>query len=157
MLILTHDGFTSKLTYFLNNGYEQVFADSTELTYSLNGTPLVDGILYEPKRVLTVGAVCKAEEKNALLAIFRRSERKRASQQRFGIIVHDFIGPVVEDGEATRALASGASVARYPDGSCEYYAQFEYQMFQPKVARTGNGLYTHQVNFVLKELRPVAP
>jgi hypothetical protein len=55
VLILTLDGIECKLTDFLVNGYKQNFADSSNLSYSLNGTPLVDGILYESKRVLTIG------------------------------------------------------------------------------------------------------
>ena len=157
VLILTLDGIESRLSTFLPNGYEQTFVASSELNYSLNGTPLVDGIAYESKRVLTIGAVCTAQNKTALLQIFQRSERKRRTQAAgFGIIVHDLIGSVVEDVSRTRALANGATVLPLAGGGCEYFAQFEYQLYEPKVVPTGNGILTHQVNFVLKELRKVA-
>lgn len=157
MLILTLDGIECRLTDFLVNGYEQTFADSSELNYSLNGSPLVDGILYEPKRVLTIGVFGTEADRVALLQIYQRSERKRRTQQAgFGIIVHDLIGSVVEDVARTRALASGATVTNFPGGGCEYFAQFEYQLFQPKVEESGNGIHTHLLKFVLKELRTVA-
>jgi hypothetical protein len=71
--------------------------------------------------------------------------------------VHDLIGSVVEDVARTRSLATGATVANFPGGGCKYFAQFEYQMFQPKVEESGNGFHTHLLKFVLKEMRTVAP
>lgn len=156
MLILTIDGIECRLTDFLVNGYEQTFADSTDLAYSLNGTPIVDGNLYEPKRVLTIGAFGMDADRVALLQIFQRSERKRRTQQNFGIIVHDLIGSVVEDSDRSRALATGATETSLTGGGCEYFAQFEYQLFQPKWEVSGNGIYTYFLKFVLKELRKVA-
>lgn len=157
MLILTLDGIECRLTDFLVNGYEQNFTDSTDLSYSLDGTPLVDGQLFEAKRVLTIGAWGTDADRVALLQIWQRSERKRRTQQAgFGIVVHDFISSVVEDVARTRALASGATVTNFQNGGCEYFAQFQYQLFQPKVEESGNGIYTHLLKFVLKELRKVA-
>ncbi|MBD2073922.1 hypothetical protein H6F86_08470 [Phormidium sp. FACHB-592] len=154
MLILTLDGIECKLTDFFVNGYEHNSADSADLSYSLNGTPLVDGILYEPKRVLMIGAFGTEADRVALLQIFQRSERKRCPQQAgFGIIVHNLISSVVEDIALTRVLATGAIEASLPGGGCEYFAQFEYQVFQPKVEESGNGFHTHLLKFVLKGMR----
>jgi hypothetical protein len=157
-LTLTLDTFSATLTQFLaSNGYERtVIAPGGEVEYSLDGTPIVDGQLYEPKFVWTLGALVTQAQYRQLKLIYRRSERKRAADQDFAIAVADYVENYFEDQTGrTRALAPGGTVISIDGEGLEYPALFHVRLYEPKFERTGNALHPYIARCVLRELDTV--
>lgn len=137
---------------FEPNGYERITDSSGSVEYSLTGAAIEDGKLYEPKFVWTVSAYLDSTQWQTLQAIYLRAERKRRTQQAYGIVCDDFIQPYVEDALiATRALAPGGAIVVRPS-FIEYPARFAVRMFEPKARHVNNAHYRYLVSFVLREL-----
>jgi hypothetical protein len=155
-LVLTLGSSVAVLKEFASgNGYDRTTAETGDVEYSLNGTPIADGHLYEPKWVWTVSAYTEEATALTIERIFRRSERYRAAEISFGILLADYVKPCTEDAPQSRQLAPGGSIVS-TDDELIYPAVYSVRMFQPKVLPTGNG-HTWLVSFVLKELDRVAP
>ncbi|GEM_PF-3589071 len=154
---LSIDTFAVSLQEFVLNGYERtVIAPGGEVEYSLNGTPTVDGQLYEPKYVWTLAAFLSEAEWRQLWLIYRRSERKRAQDQPFSITVADYVEAYVEDQDGrSRALAPDGEVVALDGGGIEYPALFHARMYEPRWEHSNNLLYPYIARCVLRELDPV--
>lgn len=151
---LAIDTFAVSLREFTLNGYERIVPPvGGEVEYSLNGTPIVDGQLYEPKYVWTLSAFLSEAEWRQLWLIYRRSERKRSLDQPFGITIADYVEVYVEDQEGrSRALAPDGEVIALEGGGLEYPALFEARMYEPRWEHSNNLLYPYIARCVLREL-----
>ena len=151
------------LTVELGNGYDSSFtsyektiAETGSVEYSLYGTALEEGSLYEPKYVWTIGVYLSLTQWQNLQVIYQRCERKRRTQASYNIVLEDFISPYVEDVTSrTRALATGASVTTIGSVAISYPAQFNVRLFEPKAIEGNNRNFKYLVTFVLKELDTV--
>ncbi|MEH2393683.1 MAG: hypothetical protein V7K21_19150 [Nostoc sp.] len=131
--------------------YDRVFADTGMTEYSIVGTPLDSGPVYEPKHIWTVSAMVTQTQWWALGAIFGECDRLRRTQGNYRITVDDSIQDFVEQGARTRALASGGTQISFT-GGVSYPARFYARMFEPKSQWQRNELYPYVTNFVLREL-----
>jgi hypothetical protein len=148
------DGSTSR---FAQNGYERVISSTGETEYSLFGTPIDDGNLYESKFVWTLQAYVAVDQWRILWGIFQRSERKRRNQQDYSITISDYVLPYIEDATTpSRSLASGGSIATISGGGIAYPAVYKCRMFEPKAEESGSLRYKYLARFVLKELDRVS-
>lgn len=156
-LILIDDGFSVAFRKFIANGYERLTQPSGDQEYSLNGTPIVDGILYEPKFVWTIGAYVTKSEWQQLWLLYRRCERKRSTENaEFSITVADYVEPYIEDRTTrSRSLAPDGTVTSLSGGGIAYPALFHARMYEPKQEFIRNGLTPYIARFVLKELDSV--
>lgn len=142
---------------FDENGYERITESSGNVEYSLYGTALESGSLYEPKLVWTVALFADRDTWNKLQAIYQRAERKRRSQQSYQITVDDYVQSYVEDATVrTRAIAPNVTVTNYGN-LIEYPARFGVRMFEPKAVATRSIRFPYRVQFVLRELDQIAP
>jgi hypothetical protein len=128
-LTLTIDTITTTLTRF--TGYERVLADTGQTEYSIIGTPLDTGPVYEPKHVWTISAMVTYEQWFALGAIFRKSDNLRRIQGNYRISLEDSVENFVESGVRTRALARFGNEVNFA-GGVAYPAAFYTRMFEPK-------------------------
>lgn len=156
-LILTIDTFTLTLSEFLPGGHERKPFEDGEMEYSLFGSALTDGPMFESKHVWTIKAICSQRQWNTLVKIYKRSERKRRADQDYKILVSDYVEPFVEDDARTRALAAGGTVVTDTDGGVSYPAVFAVRLFQPNNEKLQNTEKPYVASFVLKELDKVMP
>lgn len=148
-LTLTIDGLTATLNRFIS--YERVLADTGQTEYSIVGTPLDTGSVYEPKHVWTVSAMVTYEQWFALAAIFRKSDNLRRQQGNYRILLEDSVENFVEVGERTRAIARFGNKVNFAGGTA-YPAAFYTRMFEPKSQWQRNQLYPYIASFTLREL-----
>lgn len=156
-LSLSIDSYTASVFRFIGEGgYSRVPVGGGDVRYSLSGTSLIDGTLYEPKYVWTISTLVTTEEKAAINALWMRSERKRRQLQDSSILLHDSIEPFVEDATTrSRALATGGSVVTLDTGGISYPAQFKVRITEPKFTMAGSSQIWWQCSFVAKELDKV--
>jgi hypothetical protein len=131
--------------------YDRILADTGQTEYSIVGTPLDSGPVYEPKHIWTISAMVTIEQWRALGAIFGECDRLRRTQGNYRITVDDSIQEFIEQGTRTRALASGG-VQAYFTGGVAYPARFYARMLEPKSQWQKNQLYPYVASFVLREL-----
>lgn len=131
--------------------YDRTLADTGMTEYSIVGTPLDSGPVYDPKHIWTVSAMVTRPQWWALGAIFGECDRLRRTQGNYRIIVDDSIQDFIEQGYASRALALGGSIAFFT-GGVSYPARFYARMFEPKSQWQRNHVYPYVANFVLREL-----
>jgi hypothetical protein len=155
-LTLSIDNFYLSLTKFAENGYERMTASLGDVEYSLNGSEIETGSLYEPKLIWAVSAFVTAEQWRQLQAIYQTSDRKRAAQQPHAILIDDSIEPYVEPGSRTRAVVPGGAIT-LDGGLISYPARFQARIFEPKAEKLRNSQYPYLVRFTLKELDRIAP
>lgn len=148
-LSLSISGISVILKRFVS--YDRVLADTGQTEYSIVGTPLDSGPVYEPKHIWTISAMVTIEQWRALGAIFGECDRLRRTQGNYSITVHDSIQDFIEQGYRTRGLASGGAET-YFTGGVSYPARFYARMFEPKSQWQRNGLYPYVASFVLREL-----
>ncbi|MBW4422352.1 MAG: hypothetical protein KME13_24595 [Myxacorys californica WJT36-NPBG1] len=140
-----------QLSRFAQGGYERVIGETGTTEYSLFGSPISDGTLYEAKHVWTVQVYLGIEQWRVLWAIFARSERHRRNQQDYQITVSDQIQPYIEDAIAPTRQAAGP-ITTISGGGIAYPAVYAVRMFEPKAEETGSLQYRYLARFVLKEL-----
>jgi hypothetical protein len=151
-LKLILDSFSVDLIRFAENGYERIFAQTGDTTYSLLGTAIDDGGHHEPKHLWTIGAVCTQEQWQIINAIFQRQERNRRNQQDYSILIHDTIQYYNEDIPiASRQPVPLSQLQLIPGGGVRYFAQFKARMFEPTATIGSNQKFPYSVRFVLKE------
>lgn len=131
--------------------YDRILADTGTTEYSIVGTPLDSGPVYEPKHIWTISAMVTYEQWYAIGAIFGECDRLRRTQGNYRIIVDDSIQDFVEQGARTRVLAPGGTQTSFT-GGVAYPARFYARMFEPKSQWQKNGLYPYVASFVLREL-----
>lgn len=148
-LTLSISGISVALKRFVS--YDRILADTGQTEYSIVGTPLDSGPVYEPKHIWTIGAMVTIEQWWALGAIFGECDRQRRTQGNYRITVDDSIQDFVEQGARTRALAAGGTQTSFTGGA-SYPARFYARMFEPKSQWQRNQLYPYVTSFVLKEL-----
>ena len=137
--------------------YDRVTAALGDVEYSLFGTPVEDGSLYEPKHVWTISAFIDTQRWRLLQAIYQRSERYRRTQAQYRITIDDFVRNFVEDSATrTRTLAPGGTLIS-DSGCLEYPARFGVRMLEPKAEETHSLKYRYLAKFVLKELDKITP
>jgi hypothetical protein len=150
-LDLSIDTFSTSLKVFATGGYDRVLTQTGDVEYSLFGAAIEDGTLYEAKHVWTIAAYVLLDDWQIIKAIFDRAERKRRTQQSYGITIADYVNLFVEDvSPRTRAIATGGTVQTISGGGVAYPALFKARMFEPKLERT-NSAY-QLARFILKEL-----
>ncbi|MBD2771178.1 hypothetical protein [Iningainema tapete] len=135
--------------------YDRNTPETGQTEYSIVGTPLDSGPVYEPKHIWVASAMVTWEEWHALGAIFQKSDSLRRNISNYRILVEDSVQNFVEHGARTRAIATGGSEATFP-GGVAYPAQFYARMFEPKSQWQRNGLYPYVASFTLRELDKVA-
>ncbi|MEH1777120.1 hypothetical protein [Nostoc sp.] len=148
-LTLSISGISVTLKRFVS--YDRVLADTGQTEYSIVGTPLDSGPVYEPKHIWTISAMVTYEQWFAIGAIFGECDRLRRSQGNYRITVDDSIQDFIEQGTRTRALALGGVQTNFT-GGVAYPAQFYTRMFEPKSQWQKNQLYPYVASFVLREL-----
>ncbi|MEH2029809.1 MAG: hypothetical protein V7K67_09055 [Nostoc sp.] len=131
--------------------YDRILADTGQTEYSIAGTPLDSGPVYEPKHIWTISAMVTLPQWYAIGAIFGECDRLRRTQGNYSIIVDDSIQNFVEQGAMTRALVPGGAQISFT-GGIAYPARFYARMFEPKSQWQKNQLYPYVANFVLREL-----
>ncbi len=131
--------------------YDRVLADTGVTEYSIVGTPLDSGPVYEAKHIWTVSAMVTTEQWRALGAIFGECDRLRRQQGNYRIIVDDSIQDFIEQGARTRTLAPGGEQTTFT-GGVSYPARFYARMLEPKSQWQKNQLYPYVASFVLREL-----
>ena len=131
--------------------YDRTLADTGMTEYSIAGTPLDSGPVYESKHIWTVSAMVTRTQWWALGAIFGECDRLRRTQGNYRITVDDSIQDFVEQGYRSRALASGGAQTTFA-GGVSYPARFYARMLEPKSQWQKNQLYPYVANFVLREL-----
>lgn len=157
-LTLSIDNFTATITQFDKNGYERIPEEAGELEYSVTGAAIDDGPAYEHKLVWTIQGFADSATARQINLIWQRAERKRRTNQSYAVRLADAIEPFDEDVAAvsrTRAIVAGTQVTSIVGGGISYFAQFDVRIFQPKIVPSGNGLLSHNVSFVLRELDKV--
>ncbi|MBD2437363.1 hypothetical protein [Nostoc sp. FACHB-110] len=152
-LTLSIDSLTVTLKKFTQ--YDRTIPDTGQTEYSIVGTPLDSGPVYEPKFIWSIGAMVSWEEWFAINAIFNRSDKLRRSQGNYRILIEDSIENFTESGTRTRGLASGGSETVF-DGGVSYPACFYARMFEPKSQWQRNGQYPYIASFTLRELDKIA-
>jgi hypothetical protein len=157
-LILSIDTFNLTLgdrtfSRFAQGGYERVLGETGTTEYSLLGSPIDDGNLYEGKFVWTLQTYVAIEQWRILWAIFQRSERYRRNQQDYRIRISDYVLPYIEDAETpSRLVAEDGITTPIGGGGIAYPAVYSCRMFEPKAEETGSLQYRYLARFVLKEL-----
>ncbi|MBW4540686.1 MAG: hypothetical protein KME43_16280 [Myxacorys chilensis ATA2-1-KO14] len=136
---------------FAQGGYERVISSTGEVEYSLFGSPVSDGSLYEAKFVWTIQTYVGIEQWRVLWAIFARAERHRRNQQDSQIYLSDTIQPYIEDAIAPTRQTAG-DITPIDGGGIAYPAVYAVRMFEPKAEETANLQYRYLARFVLKEL-----
>ena len=131
--------------------YDRILADTGATEYSIVGTPLDSGSVYEPKHIWTIGAMVTLEQWYGIGAIFGECDRLRRQQGNYRITVDDSIQDFIEQGYKSRALVPGGE-QKYFTGGVAYPARFYARMFEPKSQWQRNGVYPYVANFVLREL-----
>lgn len=154
-LDLSIDQFSLSLTKFAENGYERVTAALGDVEYSLNGSAIETGNLYEPKFIWVISAFVTAQQFRQLQAIYLHSDRQRALQQPHAITIDDYIENYVELGSQTREAPDGTLTIG--GGLVSYPARFGARMFEPKAEKLKNSQYPYLARFTLKELDRIAP
>ncbi|MFB2769828.1 hypothetical protein ACE1AT_11145 [Pelatocladus sp. BLCC-F211] len=152
-LTLTIDTLSVSLTRFTN--YERVLADTGQTEYSIVGTPLDSGPVYEPKHIWTVSAMVTYDQWHTLNGIFALCDSLRRNQGNYRITVDDSIQDFIETGTRTRSLTSGGSETIFT-GGVSYPARFYARMFEPKSQWQRNRYYPYIAGFVLRELDKVS-
>ncbi|MBD2489009.1 hypothetical protein [Aulosira sp. FACHB-615] len=148
-LTLSIDSLTCTLKRFTQ--YDRTTADTGQTEYSIVGTPLDSGPVYEPKLIWSVGAMVSYEQWFSLNAIFHKSDKIRRDQGNYRILVEDSIENFTESGTRTRGLATGGSETTFP-GGVNYPASFYCRMFEPKSQWQRNQQYPYIASFTLREL-----
>jgi hypothetical protein len=131
--------------------YDRILADTGQTEYSIVGTPLDSGPVYEPKHIWTISAMVTIEQWRALGAIFGECDRLRRTQGNYRIIVDDSIQDFIEQQYRSRAIVAGGTQTSFT-GGVSYPARFYARMFEPKSQWQRNQLYPYVANFVLREL-----
>ncbi|MEH1976073.1 MAG: hypothetical protein V7L02_23240 [Nostoc sp.] len=131
--------------------YDRILADTGQTEYSIVGTPLDSGPVYEPKHIWTISAMVTYEQWFAIGAIFGECDRLRRQQDNYRITVDDSIQDFVEQQYRSRALVPEGE-QKYFTGGVAYPARFYARMFEPKSQWQRNQLYPYVANFVLREL-----
>lgn len=131
--------------------YDRIPADTGQTEYSIVGTPLDSGPVYEPKHIWTISAMVTIEQWRALGAIFGECDRLRRTQGNYRITVDDSIQDFIEQQYRSRALVPGGE-QKYFTGGVSYPARFHARMFEPKSQWQKNQLYPYVASFVLREL-----
>lgn len=155
-LDLSIDQFSLSLTKFAENGYERSPVSAGNVEYSLNGSSLETGELFEPKFIWVISAFVTAQQFRQLQAIYLHSDRQRAAQLPHAVVVDDEIENYVEPGNRTRAIVPGGTT-EIEGGLISYPARFGARMFEPKAEKLKNSQYPYLARFTLKELDRVAP
>ncbi|MEH2148609.1 hypothetical protein [Nostoc sp.] len=148
-LTLSISGISVTLKRFVS--YDRILADTGQTEYSIVGTPLDSGPVYEPKHIWTISAMVTCEQWYAIGAIFGECDAKRRTQGNYRITVDDSIQDFIEQGARTRALAFGGVQTNFT-GGVAYPAQFYARMLEPKSQWQKNQLYPYVASFVLREL-----
>ena len=148
-LTLSISGISVTLKRFVS--YDRILADIGTTEYSIVGTPLDSGPVYEPKHIWTISAMATLEQWYAIGAIFGECDRLRQNQGNYRITVDDSIQDFIEQGYKSRALVPGGE-QKYFTGGVAYPARFYARMFEPKSQWQRNGVYPYVVSFVLREL-----
>lgn len=148
-LTLSISSISVTLKRFLS--YDRVLADTGQTEYSIVGTPLDSGPVYEPKHIWTISAMVTLPQWYAIGAIFGECDRLRRVQGNYSITVDDTIQDFIEQGTMTRALAPGGAQTAFT-GGVSYQARFYARMLEPKSQWQKNQLYPYVASFVLREL-----
>ncbi len=148
-LDLSISSFSVQLSKFTQ--YERLTPDTGQTEYSIAGTPLDSGPVYEPKHLWNVTAMVTWAQYSILHAIFQESDSRRRNQQDYRILVGDRIQNYVEVGSRTRGIAPGGTEVNI-GGAIAYPAQFHARMFEPRAEFQRNSYLPYQVSFVLREL-----
>ncbi|HYX19156.1 MAG TPA: hypothetical protein VE944_33350 [Nostoc sp.] len=148
-LTLSISGISVTLKRFVS--YDRILADTGQTEYSIVGTPLDSGPVYEGKHLWTISAMVMIDQWWGLGAIFGECDRLRRTQGNYRITVDDSIQDFIEQGARTRALAFGGTTTSFT-GGVSYPARFYARMFEPKSQWQKNQLYPYVASFVLREL-----
>ncbi|MEH1821536.1 MAG: hypothetical protein V7L31_21055 [Nostoc sp.] len=148
-LTLSISGISVTLKRFFS--YDRILADTGQTEYSIAGTPLDSGPVYEPKHIWTISAIVTYEQWYGIGAIFGECDRLRRQQGNYRITIDDSIQDFIEQGARTRALASGGTETTFT-GGVAYPARFYARMLEPKSQWQKNQLYPYVAGFVLREL-----
>jgi hypothetical protein len=152
-LVLSIDAFSLTLSRFAQSGYERILGETGTTEYSLFGSAVDDGSLFEAKQVWTIQTYVSIEQWRILWAIFQRSERHRRNQGDYRIRISDYVLPYVEDATTpSRLVAEDGAITSIDGGGIAYPAVYSCRMFEPKAEEIGNTQYRYLARFVLKEL-----
>ena len=125
-------------------------AITTTVDYSVVGTPICNGNLYDG-RILWTGAqfLITHDDYSTLLGLVRRQESQRRAGNSFAITFKNVLYPFIDpDTTRTRAIASGVATVQ-SDGTLSYFASHNVAIVAMGVERTGS-YYT--VNMDWQEL-----
>lgn len=135
--------------------YDRTVADTGQTEYSIAGTPLDSGPVYEPKLIWTIGAMVTWEDWYTLGVVFRESDRTRRQQGNYRITIDDSVENFIE-ATKTRALVPGGVQVSFP-GGVAYPARFYARMFEPQSQWQRNTQYPYIATFTLRELGDISP
>lgn len=149
-LRLTQGALTLAITRFTDTAYPRQDPDSAEITYSLDGTPALEGVLYE-KHFWSTTASLTAAEFRTLRQMYRAWLNNPAANY---LLIDDYTLRIEEFTPRSRALATGEAIANegtLPAGTpISYCARFKAG-FGAKPEASQNGCWISTV-LSLKEL-----
>lgn len=129
-------------------------AITTEINYSVIGTPIANGNLYDGK-ILWQGAqfLLKPEEYPTLMGLIRRQEAQRRAGLDFAVTFNNVLYPFIDPSTTrTRAIATG-SATTLADGTISYFARHNVAIVGFSVDRNG-AYYTASMDWQELGLTP---
>lgn len=133
-IILNSGAFSLTLNRFSSNSYPRERVETPSLSYSAYGSPIREGVWYEPKFTWNIEVRLTSNERltlDRLYAYWLLTDPKPT------ITLSDYCYLLSEPAPRTRALAAGAT--ELPDsGMTSYHAQFYVEFgAEPKYSQDG--------------------
>lgn len=127
-------------------------AITTEINYSIVGSAIASGNLYDGRVLWTGGQfLITPDEYPTLLGLVRRQELQRREGEDFAVDFKNVLYPFVDPNSTrTRAIATGG-VTTNADGTIQYFAQHKVAIVQFSVDRNGS-YYTASMDWQELEL-----
>lgn len=150
-IILTLSPFSVEFTRFQTITRNRIGQGDSR--YSLYGTPLDNGPLYEPKFIWEVSTIVSDDDRNAFEVIAARSDQLRRQLLDYSITVDDLVHPIIEyGGTNTRAIVPTYSTEAVLGGGVRYYARFYAKIITFTARRSASGARPWFIDFTLSEM-----
>lgn len=137
-ITLSIAGISINLPRFLGTDYPRAAVQFSNMEFSSNGTPAINGAFFEAKMTWAINALCDRATQKLIAAITYESDYQRRHGANYDILLYDYTAPVVERAPRTRALAPGAVEVGIGSAHIEYFAVFKAAVTQPlKLTESG--------------------
>jgi hypothetical protein len=149
-VVLRINGNQLDLTRLLNTGFCRSQPGTPQLRHNSYGTPVTDGLSFEPRFLFEIEALVTRQEAALLDLIFRISQHTKQP-----VRIYDYTRPHLEPLPRTRAIAPSSTEENPIAGWVSYFPRYQ-AWFQSDPVRTVEGSF-ERVKCALLETKIVAP